>query len=122
VSAEEYYLRPEKVCCIVLQCVAGCCGVVQCVLQEYYFVLKRCVAVCGSVWQGGAVCCSVVQCVAVCCIVLQEYYWRPDKVCCSVLQGVEGCCGVVQRVLQEYYFVLKRRVAVCCRVVQCVAV
>ena len=50
----------------VLQCVAVCCSVLQCVLQRV------------------AVCCSVLQCVAVCCSVLQC-----DILCCSV------CCSVL---------------------------
>ena len=53
-TATHCYNTPQHtrnqwlVCCSVLQCVAVCCSVWQCVLQ--------CVAVCGSVW---LVCCGV---------------------------------------------------------------
>ena len=52
----------------MLQCVAGCSGVLQCV------------TVCCSVSQRVAVCCGVLQCVAVCCRLLRF----------SALQCVEG--------------------------------
>ena len=65
----------------VLQCVAVCCSVLQCVA-----VLLQCVAVCYSVLQCVAVRCSVLQCVAVCYSVLQCV-----AVCCSVLQCVAVC-------------------------------
>jgi len=68
----------------VLQCVAVCCSVLQCVL---WYILHRCatfdqyralqcVAECCSVWQCVTMCCSVLQCVAV------------FAVCGSVLQCV----------------------------------
>jgi len=44
----------------MLQCVAACCSVFQCV------VVYCCVSVAGK-----EVCCNVLQCVAVCCSVLQ---------------------------------------------------
>ena len=58
----------------VLQCVAVCGNVLQCVALHYdheheasavlaAFMLQY-VAVCCSVWQCVAVCCSVLQCVA----------------------------------------------------------
>ena len=46
----------------VLQCVAVCCSVLQCL---------QCVAVCYGVSLCVAVRCSVLLCVAVCCSVLQ---------------------------------------------------
>ena len=57
----------------LIQCVAVCCSVLQCMLQ--------CVAVCcvlihiqrRGLIQCVAVCCSVLQCVAVCCSVLCPY-------------------------------------------------
>ena len=57
----------------MLQCVAACCSVLQCVA-----VCRE--RICGNVsptlpgtivLQGVAVCCSVVKCGAVCCSVLQ---------------------------------------------------
>jgi len=67
----------RRVCCSVLQCVAGS------VLQ--------CVAVCCSVLQCVAVRCSVLQCVAVRCNVLQCV-----AMCCSASQCVAMCCSVLQ--------------------------
>jgi len=67
------YIRSHKVECMyllsVLQCVAVCCSVLQCVAVECMYLLSvlQCVAVCCSVLQCVAVCCSVLQCVAVCC-------------------------------------------------------
>jgi len=63
--------KPTK----LLQCVAVCCGVMQCVVVQMNVNLHnsvccsvlQCVAVCCSVWQCAAVCCSVLQCIAVCC-------------------------------------------------------
>jgi len=65
----------------VLQCVAVCCSVLQCVGAQ-----KRAI-----VWRENmpsffGVCCSVLQCVAVCCSVLQCV-----AVCCSVLKCVAVC-------------------------------
>ena len=60
----------------MLQCVADCCGVLQCtaalvVVQEHKddeesasAGVLRCVIMCCSVLQCVAVCCSVLQCVA----------------------------------------------------------
>ena len=53
-----------SLCCRVLQCVAGRCSVLHCVIQ----CVLQCVVVCV------VVCCSVMQCVVVCVVV-----------CCSVL-------------------------------------
>ena len=69
-------------CCSVLQCVAGCCRVLQggnvvCCRQSthvQYVGASQCVAVCCSALQCVAVCCSVLQCFAVCCSVLQCVY------------------------------------------------
>jgi len=60
----------------VLQRVAACCSVLQCI------------AVCCIALQGVAVRCSVLQCVAVCCSVLQCVAAR-----CSALQCVAVCCS-----------------------------
>jgi len=80
----------EDVRCSVLQRVAACCSLVQCVkksiesegLDEEDCRKRRCMLQCV------AVCCSVLQCVAVCCSVLQC-----AAVCCSALQCVEERIG-----------------------------
>jgi len=75
----------------VLQCVAVCCGVLQCVAggcgahdQEWIFN--------GSCCRCIVVHCSASQCVAVCCGVLQCV-----AVCCSVLRCVAVCCSWMRR-------------------------
>jgi len=61
----------------LLQCVAECCSVLQCVAV--------CVSLCCSALQCVAVRRSASQCVAVCC-----------SVCPRVLQFVAVCCSVLQ--------------------------
>jgi len=72
----------------VLQCVAVCCSVLQCVAVRdkvlrssplHIHEARQCVAVRGSVLQCVAVCCSVLQCDDSC-------------VCCSVWKCVAGLC------------------------------
>ena len=70
-------------CCSVLQCVAGCCRVLQGVIVFQSDVCRQCVVVFQSdvcmrrlgetlnLPQCVAVCCSVLQCVAVRCSALQ---------------------------------------------------
>jgi len=53
----------------VLQCVAVCCSVLQCVAGAVGVVVGQCVAGCCRVLRGVAVCCTILQCVAVCCSV-----------------------------------------------------
>ena len=100
----------------MLQPVAACCSVSQCVLYiVWIFFQENCRLQNSYRWSARAevrrdlVCCSVLhsvlQCVAVCCIMLQCV-----AVCCSVLRCVAVCCSVLQCV------------AVCCSVLQCVAV
>jgi len=60
------------VCCSVLQRVAACFNVLQCVAVSC------------------SVCCSALQCVVVCCSVLQHV--ACVAVCCSVSQCVAACC------------------------------
>ena len=63
----------------MLQCVAPCCSVLQCVAvrcivwsgQQCKHECTWLVKIEGSVLQCVAVCCSVLQCVAVCCSVMQ---------------------------------------------------
>jgi len=78
---------------IVLQRVAVCCSVLQCVtagrvpqsrgtFREGEIARdSQCFAVGCSMLQCVAVCCGVLYCVAVCCTVLQR-----AAMCCSVLQ------------------------------------
>jgi len=85
----------------VLQRVAVCCSVLQCVLQP---VPEKTRDSCCSVLPRVAACCSVLQCVAV------RYTARSREdsrlvlqcvaVCCSVLQCVAVCCSVLQCVIQ----------------------
>ena len=113
-------LQNVAVCCSLLQCVndirivealqhvathciATCCSVLQCVNDNtlYCNVLLH-VAVRVPLLQCVAVCCSVLQCVAVCCSMLQYV-----AVCCSMLQYVAVCCSVLHCN------------AMCCYVLQC---
>ena len=77
------------VCFSVLQRLAVCCSVLNCVVKLEYdpfpsYIYKVCVAVR----------CNVLQCVAVCCNMLQDV-----AVCCSVLQCVAVCRSVLQCVI-----------------------
>ena len=65
----------------MLQCVAECCRVLQCVVVgadswEFWQCVRVYVCVCAM----ERVCCSVLQCVAVCCSGLQCV-----AICCNVL-------------------------------------
>ena len=91
--------------CIVLQCVAVCCGVLQCVCVRSIHVWERVVNIFQYIWYEGigdlgelrcivVVVCSVLQCVAV---------------CCSVLQCVAVCCSVQQCVAPRMWLVLWTR-------------
>ena len=99
----------------MLQCVAVCGRVVQCVafyrrFLGYETASENCVAVCYSVLQCVAVCCSVLQCVAVCCSVLQcvavwysvlhfvVHFWAMKQSMSTVLQFAAACwmcCSVL---------------------------
>jgi len=93
----------------VLQCVAVCCSVLQCVLITRWSLAHTSLgswlkAVCCSVLQCVAVCCSVLQCVAVCAdheMKSRAYVIRIvtrsrvlQCVCWSVLKCVAVCCSV----------------------------
>ena len=72
-------LQHVAACCSVLQCVAGFRdSVLQCF--AVYATVLQCLAVLTIVLQCVAVCCSVLQCAAECYSVLQR-----AAVCCSVL-------------------------------------
>jgi len=111
VSFRKWYwsvLQRVAVCYGVLQCVAVCCRWL--ILQVFF--RKRCY----SVLQRVAACCRVLPCVAMCCSVFQMAYFAglfPLMMLhcnCSVLQCVAVCCNVLQCF------------AVCCSTSQCVAV
>jgi len=72
----------------VLQRVAVCCSVLQCVAMLYFSAIQ-CEEDIHSTLFVTLVCCSVLQCVAVCCSVLQCV-----AVCCSALQCVAVRCSV----------------------------
>jgi len=63
----------------VLQCVAVCCSVLQCVTVYSQFSSELTFEMFRECWDSSFLSCSVLQCVAV---------------CCSVLQCVAGCHGV----------------------------
>jgi len=118
-----------------------CCSVLQCATVSYSVL--QCVAACCSALQdhvahanaGGKMvlnpcrfsaykdaCCSVLQCVAVCGSVLQC-----AAVCCSVLRGVCTIMSHTRVQVAKWCRILAvlalkgMRVAVCCSVLQCVA-
>ena len=95
------------------------------------------VAVCCSASQHVAVCCSVLQCVAVYCSVLRCVsisYLEQNMSSVSIYSGAQQatCCSGLQRVAAHFEDLLVRdtlkgsslwqQVAVCCNVLQCVAV
>jgi len=107
-------------CCSALQCGSLCyCTSIYAYFYTniYIYIVLRCVAVCGSVWQCVAVFCSVSQCVAQPIQSLRsnlktregcfrgEYcnserekgqIYRQELVCCSALQRVALCCSMLQ--------------------------
>jgi len=112
------------VCCRMLQCVAECYSVLQCVVVGQFEtpmdatmrMVTFGVAVCCSKLQWVVVCCSVLQCVAVCCSEpIQHADGRGDEDCqIRLLQCAAVCAAVCCSVL--------KRVAVRYSVLQCVAV
>jgi len=108
---ETLHRLPERVCCSVWKCVAVCQDRDIQLLPVFSVCQKECVAVCGSVLQCIAVGCSVLQCL--------WYIWihhcadgstasesrDRDIELLSAFSGCKSGCG-----------------AVCCRVLQCVAV
>ena len=80
--------------CSVLQCVAVCCSVLQCVLSKYLRSVLQCVAEC-----------RVLQCVAVCCSLCCR---KISIQCCSMLHCVALCsvlqCGAVYSIVRVQYF------------------
>jgi len=92
-------LQCVAVCCSVSQCVAVCCSVVPC------RAILQCVAVCCSVSQCVAVCCSVLPCRAILqCVVIAI-------LCSNYTAGAALYCGL----LQLLHSVLRCTV-VCCSI------
>jgi len=99
--------RPAGFRLYVLQCIAACCSVLQCVAT---WVSVNCSALhyaagSQSVWspslnhvigvlQCVAVCCSVLQCVAVCCSVLQRVHSYNHIFSINGVIGVLQCAAV----------------------------
>ena len=130
------------VCCSVLfWCVAVCCSVLQCVaVQESWHTHTHEQGehvigyVCCSVLQCVAVCCSIVlRCIAVCCSVMQ---YRNDgahvhmskvrlsftATHCNTLQHTATHCNTLQHRSEIIIHVcVLQCAAVCCSVLQCVA-
>jgi len=115
-------LQSVAVCCSVLQCVAvttvRCCRAMQCVavfcsvLQlPQCVVAERC-----SVLQCFAVCCSyhsaLLQSVAVCCSVLQCFAVTTVR-CCRALQCVAVFCSVLQCVVAASHGTAQKAKATC---------
>ena len=136
------------VCCSVLQCVAVCCSVLQCVEEEeedaslhlvsgYENGVLQCVSMCQlaptvdaqppPLWCSVCAVClqcvhSVLQCVAVCHSVLQyDSVLQCVEICYSVLKFVVVCCSDLL-LHQRHSHPRHLCVAVCCSVLQCVAV
>jgi len=85
------------VCCIVLQCVAVRCRVLQSfqsLSSQIVLALLQCVAVCCRVLQCVAVCCRVLQCVAESSKCVFADSTGAVVKCCSVLHCSALCCSV----------------------------
>jgi len=85
----------------VLQWVAVCCSVLQCVAVAFRTLDSAKVHV-SEMYLYAAVCCSVLQCVAVAFRTLENAKVHVSEmhlyvaVCCIVLQCVAVCCSVFQ--------------------------
>jgi len=107
--------------CSVVQCVAVCCRVLQCVVTQVSDVVLRCVAVCCSMLHCVVAhvsllatwCCCVLQCFAACCSVLQcVAVCRPAHIlACEVALHV--CRSVMQCLISH----VSSRATWCCSVV-----
>ena len=115
-------MQCDVVWCSVMQCVAVCCRVcvaVRCIVLQRLascYSMLQCVAV---RLQCVAVCCSVVQFVAVWCsasCTMQHTAPRCNTVCCIVLQRGAVRCIVMQCVAVRSSVL--QRIAVCCSVLQ----
>jgi len=81
-------LRVYQLYVRVMQRVAVCCSVLQCIAFEKTPGIS-------IVCVGTAECCRVLPCVAVYCRVFPGIC-SGNTVCCSVLQCVAVCCSVLQ--------------------------
>jgi len=111
----EVLRHDSSVCCSVLQYVAVCGIVTQCVAvweschSREWVMAHKSMRSYGTTFQCVAVCCSVLQCVAVCCSVLQcegqltraneswhMHQWGFTTRIFCVLQCVAVCCNLLQ--------------------------
>jgi len=114
-------LQRVAMCCSVLQCVAVCCSkkivAAQRKLSRYMYSCNQCAQIsmlqCAalrcSVLQCAAVYSSVLQCVAECCSVLQCValsVLQCAAVCCNVLQYIALCCSVSLKEAYHYIYFL----------------
>ena len=130
-------------CCSVLQCVAGCCRVLQWCDAAYYTVFTSNVAashctapaeerVCCNVLQGAVVCCSGVLQYITLSSPQMLHHCNAQPLLCN--KCVAGCCSsVLQWCVVAHCTVFTSDVSasqytatalqqVCCSVLQCVAV
>ena len=89
----------EMLYVFVLQYVADCCSMVNCVCCSVCYIgrhpqniITLRIAGCCSVLRCDVVCCSLLQRVEICCSVL--HCIALCRCCCSVLQCVAVCCSV----------------------------
>jgi len=94
-------LQCVAVCCSVLQCVAAVrCSVLQCVAPDTSHVLQ-CVAVCCSVLQCGVVCCSVLHLIPRITLCVAHYsicntLQHVRLIICNTLQHTTPHCNTLQ--------------------------
>jgi len=116
----------------VLQCVAACCSVLQCIAIDAYVILHRValddivlqrVAACCSVLKRITACCSVVRCVAMCCSVLQLTPMLFTTMLLALTMYCRVCCDW-RLCYSPPYFSRRHYVDCnkCCSVSQCVVV
>jgi len=118
-SETNLHVRHDSRTSNVVQCVAACCSMLQCV-ETHICVLCMTDTSVTHLWhtckcdmtREPPMCCSVLQCVAACCSVLQRvavFYSTANAggsigmlqraaVWCSVLHCAAVCCSVMQRV------------------------
>jgi len=104
----------------VLQCVAVCCSVLQCVADPCVYTYRRAFGQRATRGMANVACCSVLQCVAVCCSAMQIYVYKGTE-------EPKGRPMVLQMQQAEHPHtaeapVVLQYVAVCCSALQCVAV
>jgi len=123
-------MPPRRKHNLVLQCVAVCCSALQCEYAASNATSStQCQEGYGSIHTSEGVCCSVLHCVVVWCIVLQwhcQESYDIIKTFEGVFQSVAVCCSAGMQLAMpgglRRYTDVRRGVAVCCSVLQCVAV